>query len=71
MVINYTRKVINSTLTYVINIIANIYISGHTYPYLVATLATLKKCPYCKGMHRKKSQAIKCKKRHKIETWRV
>ena len=34
-------------------------------------MANLKKCQYCKGMHRLKKAALKCKKAHKIETWRL
>lgn len=32
-------------------------------------MAHLKRCPYCKGAHRKRSAYLRCKRQHKIESW--
>lgn len=32
-------------------------------------MAHLKKCPYCKGTHRKRSSYLKCKRTHRRESW--
>lgn len=32
-------------------------------------MAHLKKCPHCKGTHRKKRAYLKCKRTHVTETW--
>lgn len=35
-------------------------------------MAQLKRCPFCKGTHRKKSAVLKCKRKTKgPETWKV
>jgi len=33
-------------------------------------MAKLKKCPYCKGMHRLHRAYNKCKNKHAKETWK-
>jgi transposase-like protein len=35
----------------------------------VFKVAHMKKCPYCKGFHRKKRAYLRCKRAHKPETW--
>jgi len=32
-------------------------------------MAHMKKCPYCKGMHRKKRAYDRCKRQHKVDSW--
>lgn len=33
-------------------------------------MAHLKKCPYCKGMHRHRRAFLRCQRRYHVETWK-
>ena len=66
----YPDRAINNLCIYLYRN-SKIYIVHRAIYIEVKEMASMKKCPYCKGMHRLKRQALKCKQRHKIETWRL